>query len=325
MASACSSPGANDDAGTQAPVASSGCSAPAPVTVTELQQTISVDAVARSYLLTTPPTRRGAALPVVLDFHGLSESDTLEAITTQFSTEALANHFIVVFPQGTGSPAGWDIDPSTRAHPNHDIDFVNAMLNKLETSLCVDKSRVYATGLSDGALFSSLLACTMSNRLAAVAPVAGVVMPTPCRPTRPVPILAFHGTADPILHFNGGIGRKVLADDLKAHPHPLPKLPRARLNGPGYPAHIKAWAAKDGCGATPTDTKVARHVIHRAYPCPAGVAVEFDIIVGGGHSWPGSALSAEIASFVGPTTMEINATSAIWAFFSRFHLTQSAG
>jgi polyhydroxybutyrate depolymerase len=283
-------------------VASSGCSAPAPVTVTELQQTISVDAVARSYLLTTPPTRRGAALPVVLDFHGLSESDTLEAITTQFSTEALANHFIVVFPQGTGSPAGWDIDPSTRAHPNHDIDFVNAMLNKLETSLCVDKSRVYATGLSDGALFSSLLACTMSNRLAAVAPVAGVVMPTPCRPTRPVPILAFHGTADPILPFNGGV--------VGTTPPPI------NLHGSGYPQNVQAWAVKDGCDPNSTDTQIASHVVLRTYRCPPGAAVEFYIILGGGHAWPGSQFSA----LSGPSTFEINATDLIWKFFRQHHL-----
>ena len=63
-------------------------------------------------------------------------------------------------------------------------------------------------------------------------------MTAPCPTARPVPILAFHGTADPILHFNGGISLKVLTDDLHAHPHPLPKLPRARLNGPGYPAAV---------------------------------------------------------------------------------------
>jgi polyhydroxybutyrate depolymerase len=112
----------------------------------------------------------------------------------------------------------------------------------------------------------------------------------------------------------------VLADDLATHPEPLPKLPKANLNGPGYPATVKAWAAKDGCGTTPTDTRISPHVIHRVYPCPPGVAVDFDIIVGGGHSWPGSAISAEIAPFVGHTTMEINATAAIWAFFQQFHL-----
>ncbi len=306
LAAGCSADGrrsatvrAADAIGSKAPVASSGCSAPAPVTVTELEQKITVDAVVRSYLLTTPPTHHGDPLPVVLDFHGLSESDTLEAITTQFSAEALANGFIVVFPQGTGSPAGWDIEPGTEAHANHDIEFVNAMLDKLETTLCVDRSRIYATGLSDGALFDSLLACTMSNRIAAVAPVAGVAMPTPCRPSRPVPILAFHGTADPILPFNGGV--------VGTTPPPI------NLHGNGYPANVQAWAMKDGCNSDSSDAQVAPHVILRAYRCPPGVSVEFYIVLGGGHAWPGSQFSA----LSGPSTFEINATKLIWNFFRR--------
>jgi polyhydroxybutyrate depolymerase len=135
-----------------------------------------------------------------------------------------------------------------------------------------------------------------------------------------VPILAFHGTGDPILHFNGGLGRQVLKDDLTVHPKPLPKLPRAQLNGPGYPAHVKAWARKDGCRPKPTNRRLSPHVIQRVYPCPPGVAVQFDIILGGGHAWPGSAFDKEIAQFVGTTTTEINASATIWAFFQRFHL-----
>ena len=69
---------------------------------------------------------------------------------------------------------------------------------------------------------------------------------------------------------------------------------------------------------------MSAHVIRRTYPCPQGVAVEFDIIIGGGHTWPGSAVSAEISPFVGHTTMEINATDAIWAFFQRFHLSHAS-
>ena len=128
---------------------------------------------------TCSPRRRRLArpepLPVVVDLHGLGEGASIEAATTQFSPKAQADDFIAVFPEGTGSPVGWDIDPSTSAHPNHDIDFMNALLDTLEAHQCVDESRIYSTGLSDGALFTSLLACTMANRFAAFAPVAGVV------------------------------------------------------------------------------------------------------------------------------------------------------
>ena len=84
----------------------------------------------------------------------------------------------------------------------------------MEAHQCVDESRIYATGLSDGALFTSLLACTMANRFAAFAPVAGVVVNKPCDPGRRVPIIAFHGTADPILYFNGGVGTAMLNNAL---------------------------------------------------------------------------------------------------------------
>ncbi len=313
VAGACSSSGAGSGsasatsakaaAGAAAPVPSTGCALPASASVDQLRQDITVDGSARWYLLTTPSTSRGTPLPVVIDLHGLSESATLEAITTQFDTTAQADGFIAVFPQGTGNPAGWDIEPGTSAHPNRDVDFMSAILDKLETHLCVDTSRIYATGLSDGALFTSLLACTMADRLAAFAPVAGVAMPVPCNPGHPVSIVAFHGTADPILPFNGGT--------------PGTTPPPIDLHGTGYPANVQAWADKDGCGPMSTDTQITTHVVLRTYRCPRGVAVEFYIVLGGGHAWPGSRFSAT----TGATTFEINATDLIWKFFRQHHLT----
>lgn len=284
--------------------------------VTNQRDTLTVSGSRRNYLLTTPSPHQ-LPDPLVVDFHGYGEGAPTESLTTQFGALGQRDNFIAVFPNGTGTPIAWD----TLARPsNPDVHFVAALLDRLEATQCIDEARIYATGLSQGAYMTSTMACVMSGRFAAFAPVSGVQLSNPCPTSRPVPILAFHGTADPILHFNGGVGRKVLTDDIRAHPRPLPKLPAPRLNGPGYPATVKAWAAKDGCGSTPTDTTLSAHVIRRVYPCPAGVAVQFDIIIGGGHSWPGSEISAAIAAFVGHTTMEINATTAIWTFFQRFHL-----
>jgi polyhydroxybutyrate depolymerase len=311
LTGACSSTGAGSTKAVNVatrpggPIPSSGCSLPAPYSITEQRQNIRVDGVARWYLLTVPSTRQGAPLPVVIDLHGLSQGAELEAVTTGFSAEANANGFMVVFPEGTGNPTGWDIDPGTSTHPNRDIDFMNAILDKLEATMCVDKARIYSTGLSDGALFTSLLACADASRFAAFAPVAGVVMPTPCNPGRPVPIVAFHGTADPILPFNGGT--------------PGTTPPPVNLSGPGYPANVQAWAVKDGCDPVPTDTQDTTHVVLRSYRCPTGVAVDFYIVEGGGHAWPGSTISA----MNGPSTFEINATQIIWKFFRRYHLSRT--
>jgi polyhydroxybutyrate depolymerase len=289
--------------------------------VTLERQDVTVDGVDRWYLLTTPPAHPGAGpLPLVVDVHGLGEGASLEADTTQFSPKAQASGFIAAFPEGTGSPVGWDIDPATTAHPNHDLDFMNAMLDALETTYCVDESRIYSTGLSDGALFTSLLACTMANRFAAFAPVAGVVVDKPCTPGRRVSIVAFHGTADPILYFNGGVGTAVLNNALSGETVPTTPLPPARLNGKGYPANVKTWAAKDGCDTRSTDKKVSPHVILRTYRCPPGTAVEFYIVLGGGHAWPGSKLSAALAKITGPSTFEVDATDIIWRFFQQHRL-----
>jgi polyhydroxybutyrate depolymerase len=243
----------------------------------------------------------------------------LHSVTTQFGAKAQAAGFIAVFPEGTGTPVGWDINPSAR--PNKDIDFMNALLDTLEAQFCVDRSRVYATGLSDGAIMTSLLACTMADRFAAFAPVAGVIFAQPCRPGRLVPLVAFHGTADPILHFNGGVGTAVLNHALGSGPAPSTTTqPPADLHGSGYPAYVQDWAVKDRCQTRPTDTHLSAHVILRTYRCPRGGAVEFYIVEGGGHGWPGSRISASLASITGPSTFEISATDVIWRFFSRYHL-----
>jgi polyhydroxybutyrate depolymerase len=297
---------------------SAGCSSKEHPELTLAKQTIDVDGAQRWFLISTPGSQIKPRA-VVLDFHGLDEGAQLEATTTQFSPLGQKDGFISVFPQGTGNPLAWDTSPKL---PNHDLEFVSDLLDDIEATQCVDETRIYATGLSDGAFMTSLLACEMSNRIAAFAPVSGVQLDSPCATRRKVPILAFHGTADPILHFNGGIGTAVLNHAIGNSKGPAPSIsvPKANLNGPGYPASVAAWAKRDGCGTKSVDTKLASQVIRRTYRCPTGVAVEFYIILGGGHAWPGSKFSEEIASITGPTTFEINASTIIWNFFEHFQV-----
>jgi polyhydroxybutyrate depolymerase len=142
-----------------------------------------------------------------------------------------------------------------------------------------------------------------------------------CEKKPPVPVVAFHGTADPILRFNGGVGA------IPGITGPAPSAgatttttPAADLNGAGYPKNVATWAERNGCDPKATDTKIARDVIHRVYHCPAGQDVEFYIVIGGGHAWPGSEFSRSIESVVGHTTFSIDATKLIWEFFKRFQL-----
>jgi polyhydroxybutyrate depolymerase len=199
------------------------------------------------------------------------------------------------------------------------------MLDEVEGSLCIDTSRVYAAGLSMGGFMSSAVGCAMSDRFAAVAPVAGLQFPEGCDPGRPVPVMAFHGTEDPILLFNGGVNTDALApvlgsgdDEADASTTTTTTMP-TDIDGPGYPQAAADWAEQNGCDGS-SDEEVSDEVLLRTFDCPDGADVEFYIIDGGGHSWPGSEFSKSIGSIVGPTTFDIDATQLIWDFFSRFRL-----
>jgi len=277
-----------------AAVPSAGCGVSTATAATEVRHDIHVGDLDRWYLETTPSAHDGATpIPLVMDFHGLAEGAQIHTLMSAFSPIAEREGFAVVFPQGRFDPVRWDADASS--DPNLDLDFVAAMYDQITTDLCIDLSRVYASGLSYGAFFTSLLACRMSDRFAAVAPVAGILAHDPCPLTRPVPVITFRGTADPILPFNLG--------------GPLD------LSGPVFPANVAEWAARNGCGPDATDTDVTDEVIRRVYDCPADADVEFYIVLGGGHAWPGSAFSRSIASVVGFTTFSIHASDVSWDFF----------
>jgi polyhydroxybutyrate depolymerase len=276
-----------------------------------------VDGVERWYLLTIPERVADRALPVVLDFHGLAEGAEIHTRMSQFSDLAEDEGFVAAFPHGTGTPVGWDL---TTGEGNADVRFVRTMLDELGRSMCIDESRVYATGLSMGGMFSSTLACTMADRITAVAPVAGLFEPDHCRPSRAVPLLTYHGTADPFLLFNGGLGSGV-GDVLRGQPpKEQPAVPPADLDGPGYPTVAADWARRDGCEGMPDDEAVGSMVIRRVFGCPDQTAVEFVVVEGGGHTWPGSAFSGSLEDLLGPTTGEVDATTETWRFFERFSL-----
>jgi polyhydroxybutyrate depolymerase len=180
----------------------------------------------------------------------------------------------------------------------------------VEVTQCIDTSRVYASGFSDGAYMASALACAMSDRFAAIGAVSGLQSPTRCSTVRPVPVITFHGTADPILPFGGGTATATLSqqlDDTEAIPASIPAV-------------VRDWAARDGCDPRSVDADVASQIVLRHYRCPAGIDVQFYMVVGGGHAWPGSLSSAAEGTTDGPTTFQIDATALMWSFFQRFQL-----
>lgn len=299
-------------------VPSAGCGRSTVGALARERRTLTIAGEERWFLLTTPTAHDGTdPLPLVVEFHGLAEGAAIAAEMGQMDTIAEREGFVMAYPNGSGSPVRWN--QHLDAEPNHDFELVTELLDTLGDELCIDEARVYATGLSYGAIMSSALACAMPDRFAAIAPVAGVEHPVACEPNRPVPLLAFHGTDDAILMFNGGVG------DLGAALSggtPKPPSKPADLDGAGYPAAVKAWAQANGCGAA-TDERRSEHVLERTYDCEPNAEVRFLIIEGGGHSWPGSAFSRSIERIVGPTTDELDASEELWSFFSRHALPPS--
>ncbi|MDQ3737716.1 MAG: hypothetical protein M3337_00925 [Actinomycetota bacterium] len=300
-------------------VASSGCGTSPVREVLDERGEIDIDGQERWFLMTTPPEHDGETpLPLVLDFHGLGEGAEVHRLTSEMPAYAREHGFVAVLPHGSGEPVGWGVEPDVARNP--DLQFVARLLDRLERRLCIDTSRVYATGFSNGAFMSSSIACAMPDRFAAVAPIAGANIL--CEGfERPMPVFAVHGTSDAILLFNGGINLEGEpgADPTSSSAEPE-GLPPADLEGAGYPENMTRWAGFNGCQRMATEKSVADDLLMRRWDCPEGADVEFVIVLGGGHTWPGSEFTESIASALGPTTMNLDATDAMWRFFSRFQL-----
>lgn len=303
---------------TAPPRPSPGCADPATEKVDLVRQDLLIEDAVRWFLLSAPASD-GEPMPLVLDLHGLMEGAQIHSTMTGYGPFAQENGFVVAFPHGQGDPVRWTTEPGD---DNQDLALVDAVVDHVAGQRCIDLARVYATGLSNGAMMTSFLACERSDVFAAVAPVGGIVMPEGCDPERPVPVLTTHGTADEILLFNGGVGDLgFLGGEPSGDPAPTTTTaPPTDLDGPGHPATVAQWAALNGCEDGFRDTEVSAEVIHRVYDCPPAGATEFYIVLGGGHSWPSSEFSAGISDIVGPTTFDIDATAMAWEFFRRFAL-----
>lgn len=256
--------------------------------------TLDHDGIERAYILHVPPRYDGATpLPLVLNFHGFGSSAGQQSLYSQLHPKADAEGFIVVSPDGTGEPRRWNTIMSPDGAD--DVGFIGALLDTLQRDLCIDSSRVFAAGMSNGAAFAQRVACAMPGRIAAVAAVTALVYPGNCTADQPIPVIGFHGTADPCVPFEGGVSRCGAG-------LPVPPIEQSALN----------WAKHNGCNTAPSQTEFTASVRAIAYSeCDGETAVVLYVIEGGGHTWPG----AVDVPRLGTTTHEISATDLIWEFF----------
>ncbi len=253
----------------------------------------------REYLLYVPSSYDPSKpTPLVISMHGAGLWGAVQKEISQWNELADEQRFIVVYPSALGGEGVrvWRVEPGTELAK--DVRFISELIDTLEASFNINSTRIYANGLSNGGGMSFVLSCTLSDRIAAVGMV-GAAQTLPwswCKDQRPVPMIAFHGTADRHVPYNGGSAWM------------------ASTRFPNVRTWTANWARRNRCGANPFESTMAPDVIRRAYTsCADDADVVLFTIQGGGHTWPGGGPLPEW--FVGTTTHTIDATSVMWAFF----------
>jgi len=279
----------------------------------------------RSYIVHVPPAaREGRPLPVILNFHGGGGNAEGQQRYSRMDALADAEAFLAVYPDGTGRMSDrlltWNAGTCCAYSVTNKVDdvgFTLALLADLEARQPVDRRRVYATGLSNGAMMAWRLAVEASERIGAIAPVAGAKVLEAGGPARPVPVMHFHSLDDPRALYAGGLGP------------PFP-MTTSRVFHSAVEPTVRDWAADIGCPVEPRiasnlkgrpGSKEAGHTATRYVwaPCRAGSEVVLWKLTGTGHVWPGG-LQDYLPGLLGPSTALVDANLEMWRFFQRFTL-----
>lgn len=276
------------------------------------QQTITAsidhDGQERSYILYVPGSYDGSeAAPLVLNFHGYTSNANDQMWYGDFRAIADTAGFLIVHPQGSllNGITHWNVGGWTLGSTTDDVGFTEALLDELSSNYNIDQKRIYSTGMSNGGFMSFLLACQLSDRIAAIASVTGSMTPetyNACDPQHPTPVMQIHGVIDGVVPYLGATWTRSIADVL------------------AY------WRDYNNCSSELVKTDVpntnlldASSASYQVYPNGEnGSTVEHFRISGGGHTWPGS--------FPSPgTNQDFDASLEIWKFFSRYNLDNLQG
>ena len=272
------------------------------------QQTINAsithDGIQRDYILYIPELYDGSsAVPLVLNFHGYGSNANEQMFYGDFRDIADTEGFLLVHPEGTTFIGNqfWNVGFPGISSTIDDVGFTEALIDELATLYTIDLDRVYATGMSNGGFMSFLLACQLSEKIAAVASVTGSMTQdtfNDCNAQLPTPVLQIHGTEDDVVLYNGNTLSIPIADV------------------------ISYWVDYNNCETTPTTTTLpdldvsdGSTVEHSVYEDgDNGITTEHMKVIGGGHTWPGSILNTS------GTNQDIDASMEIWLFFSRYDI-----
>lgn len=254
----------------------------------------------REYLLYVPKSYdRGRPTPLVISLHGAMLWPSSQMYLSRWNRVADEHGFLVVYPAGPGAgPRAWFMEGKATPSRMPDVVFISELIDTLEASYNIDPARIYADGFSNGGGMAFALSCTLADRIAAVGMVSAArsLDWAWCPAHRPVPSIAFQGTADPLVPFDGG--RTPAGPDV---------FPSVR----GFTA---TWARRNGCAPNPVAATIAPGVERLEYGnCRGDAGVVLFTLEGGGHQWPGGERLPEF--LLGPCRRSVDATSEMWAFF----------
>jgi polyhydroxybutyrate depolymerase len=289
-------------------------STPAPESIPTVDEirTLDHDGRERTYLLHVPDgLHENAPVPLVFAFHGGGGNGSGMASLTEFDKLADREEFIVVFPDGVGN--SWNDGRQNLASQAYllnvdDVGFVDAIIETISLEFSVDRKKIYATGISNGAIFCHFLATQRASTFAGIAPVVGglaVPFNEHFNPDDTVSVLIIQGTDDLLVPYNGGPiaggnrGAIISTDDT-----------------------LELWVQNDGCNNTPLreelpNTDLNDGCLVTQYTWSSGHADSAVVLLkinGGGHTWPGGAQYLP-ESVIGRVCKDFEATEIIWSFF----------
>jgi polyhydroxybutyrate depolymerase len=278
---------------------------------------------ARSYIVHMPAA--SGDLPVMMAFHG--GGGEAQGFKSYAGLDAISDreHFIVVYPNGTGPLPnrlltfnGGGCCGFAKERNIDDVGFTMAVLDDLAKRTIVDRTRVYATGHSNGAIMAYRLAAERADRIAAIVPVAGAMSVEKFSPSRPVPVMHIHSVDDPRALYEGGLGPPFPGTNNRETHQPVQK-------------GLDLWIRTATCSLSPATaetrrgragSKDASHTaVKLVWPrCTGGAEIVHWKMTGAGHGWPGTSREGLAAALVGPPTSIVNAAEEAWKFASRFRL-----
>ncbi|MCW2788897.1 MAG: hypothetical protein JWP56_1200 [Aeromicrobium sp.] len=273
------------------------CSTGRPLDVGTTTRTVVVGGVTRTYVQHVPPGYDPTArTPLVMLFHGLGGDPRAVVRTTGMAQAADERTAILVAPLGSGKVSHWDFR-SPMTEPTSDLAFVRTLVKELRRDGCIDSSRTYAAGFSNGSALTLALACDGSTDFAAYAAVSGPYFTPDCASAPPASIVYFHGMKDRTVPYEGAttvVGRLPAVNDT-----------------------MSMWASHDGCPASGATTTASDDLRHYSWTsCRDATAVDIYAIVDGVHGWPGGGpMSPGRTSRTEDSP--VDATRLIWEFFDR--------